>query len=244
MKNILFGGTSVLLSTFLLVGCGAGACCEDGVEVLSNVQQKSTVSVENTNSATIEERSETTEFIVPNIPPYAIAHADDSLEMIKISTCQTVHFDADSSYDPDGNDQNLSYLWSNKHSLIVSDERSFNHRYDKKGLYEMTLIVVDEDNLTAIDRVCVLVNMDEDELPLIAKAGGNLEVNSNEKVSLSGRGFCRDDILKYEWKEGTNILSSEAGFESSFETGKHTLLFTIEDFEGNRATDSIVINVL
>lgn len=244
MKKMLIGGTSVLLSTFLLVGCGAGACCEDGVEVLSDVQPKDTITIEDTKSVIVEERGDSKEFIVQNMAPNAIAHANGSLEMIKISTCQSVHFDAGSSYDPDGNDQNLSYLWSNQNSHIISDESSFDYRYDNKGVYEMTLIAVDEDNLTAIDRVCVLVSMDEDELPLVAKAGGNLEVNLDEKVNLSGRGFCRDDILKYEWKEGDKVLSSDAGFETSFETGKHTLIFTIEDFEGNRAADSVVINVL
>lgn len=245
MKKVLIKGTSAVLAAFLFVGCGSdGACCEEGKTVLLDVQPKGTTTDEPTRTVVFEEKNEPKEFIVPNIAPTAIAHANDSLEMIKISTCETVQYDAGSSYDPDGNDQNLSYLWSDMSSRIVRDESSFKYRYDTKGAYEMTLIVIDEDDLIAIDRVCVLVNIEEEDIPLIAKAGGNMEVTVDEKVSLSGRGFCTDDSLKYEWKEGDEVLSSEAGFERSFEAGKHTLIFTIEDIEGNRATDSMVVNVL
>lgn len=239
MKNVFIKGTSALLSTFLLVGCGDGACCEDRVRVLTDVQPKGDITV------LVEKKNEPKEFIVPNIVPKAIAHANDSLEMIKISTCASVQYDAGSSYDPDGYDQNLSYAWIDIDSNLMSNEKSFSRRYSKKGLYETTLMVKDEQNLTAIDRVCILVNIDEDDIPLIARVSGDLEVNADEKVSLFGRGVCRDDISKYEWRYDDGILlSSEANFESNFEIGKYTLILTIEDIEGNRATDSVVINIL
>jgi len=245
MKKIFIKGTSAVLATFLMVGCGSdGACCEEGKTTLLSVKPKGTIIDDDTRTVVLEEKSEPNAFIVQKIAPTAIAHANDSLEMIKISTCKTVHYDADSSYDSDGNDQNLSYQWSDISSGIVSNESSFEYKYKSKGAYEMTLAVTDEDNLTAIDRVCVLVGIDEEDIPLVAIAGGDIEVNTDEKVSLSGRGFCTDDSLKYEWREGDKVLSSESSFESSFEAGKHTLIFTIENLEGDRATDSMVINVL
>lgn len=235
MKNVFIQGSSVLLSTFLLVGCGDGACCEDGKRVLSD---------NGTIVKKEEQKNEPKDFEVPNIVPTAIAYANDSLEMIKIATCESVHFDGSSSYDPDGNDQNLSYMWSDMNSTIMSNEKSFTHRYDKKGIYETTLVVTDEQNLTANERVCVLVNIDEDDIPLIARAGEDIEINSDKKVSLSGRGICRDDIAKYEWKEGDNLLSLESSFDISFEAGEHTLILTIEDIEGDKAFDSVTINVI
>lgn len=176
--------------------------------------------------------------------PKAIVQVSGNTKITKTATSKLIQFDAKSSYDPDGNDQNLLYRWINMDSNIISDKKSFIHKYDKKGLYETTLLVTDAQNLTAIDRICVLVDIDKNDIPLIVQTGEDQKVNANEKVSLTGRAVCRDDIAKYEWREGEKLLSTKANFTSTFKAGKHTLVLTIEDFKGNKATDSVTISTI
>jgi len=244
MKKVFIQGISAALSTFLIVACSNGACCENDVNVLSSVQLKGTLGVGDiqTKKVTVDENISKYPVVVPLLPK-AVAHANCKREMINVCLYAMVKFDADSSYDPDGDSQDLSYAWSNLESYKISNEKSFVTKYDKKGFYETTLKVTDEQNLTAIDRVCVLVEMDALDVPLIAKAGEDAEVLLNEKVSLSGRGVCRNDDLTYAWREGEILISTEANFERSFEVGEHTLVLTIKDVEGNSAVDSVVINV-
>ncbi len=241
MKKTFIQGTSVLLSAFLLVGCSDGACCEDGVEVLSTLQPNGEERTQEIKKVLVEENS-TNEFIIPNLAPKAVAYANDSLEMIKVCACESVQFDASSSYDPDGDDTNLSYLWSDKNDFIINDQSSFEQQYDHQGVYEMTLTVRDDHNATSVDRVCVLVNIDEEYIPLNVHIGGDRNVKAGEKISLFGRAICRNDDLNYAWSVADKLLSTEAVFEHSFEVGEHILTLTIEDSEGNSATDSVVIN--
>jgi hypothetical protein len=238
MKRIIYIGI-LLVSTLLLVGCGSneGACCEDEKLILSNITPKGGIVNEPKKTIQVDKTPKP-------IAPTAIAHANDNLEVLKISKCQaTVNFDANSSYDSDGNSENLSYLWKDSNAQILSDKDSFTKRFVKKGAYEITLIAIDEDNLTSIDRVCVLVNIDETEIPLVAKVSGNLKIKENQNINLSARAICRDDISKYEWRENDKLLSSDRNFVNNLKAGTHTLTLTIEDNQGNRAVDIVDINV-
>lgn len=241
MRNIMIKGTFALLSGFLLVGCSDGACCEDGVEKILTTQPKNENRVEQPKRVLVEDQDPNV-FVIPNLKPIAIAYANDSLEMIKLCTFESVRFDANSSYDPDGDDSMLSYVWRDMDHLIVSDQSSFQYTYEKQGVYEMTLVVIDDQLQTAVDRVCVLVNMDEEDIPLSAKAGGDRSVNTGEKISLSAHAMCRYDTLTYEWVREGEVLSTEADFEYVFEVGAHALTLTIKDAEDNIAIDRVVIN--
>ncbi len=178
------------------------------------------------------------------LKPRAVACIGKNKKMIKIQTNKLIKFDAKDSFDPDGNSTNLTYQWINKNSSIISQKKSFVYKYDKKGLYEATLKVTDEQKLSSIDRVCILVDIDGHDLPLIAKAQLDQELISNKNVRLNGRAICRDDIVRYQWSEGENLLSTKASFENTFEVGKHIIKLTIEDKKGNKATDEIVVSVI
>ena len=107
----------------------------------------------------------------PMMAPQAIAQVNNNKKIIKASVYQLVRFDAGSSYDPDGNDLNLSYLWTDTNSHKVNNEKTFVRKYDQKGLYEITLTVKDEQNLTTVDKVCVLVGIDESSAEAMENCG-------------------------------------------------------------------------
>jgi len=201
--------TTVLLSgLFTLVGCGA--CCEDDV-----LDTKSVVTTDipttTTTVSTIEEKGDTpvdtqddTPIVVTPIPPIAIIN--DGEAFITIPPCTTVEFTSDASSDPDGDDENLTFNWTGIHACPMSDESSFEHKFGKKGLYETTLAVTDAQNLTSIDRVCVLVGIDESQMPLIADAGTDIEVGVDQNFTLAGRAICRDDVASFAWKLDGQML--------------------------------------
>jgi hypothetical protein len=176
--------------------------------------------------------------------PKAIALIDKNRKIIRTKSCKLIKFDAKDSFDPDGDDKKLKYEWSNTDANTISKNSSFVHKYDKKGIYEATLKVTDEQKLSSIDRVCILVDITKHEIPLIAKAGKDQEVRKHHKIKLNGRAICRDDIVDFEWREGKNILSNKQSFEQNLEKGKHTLQLIIKDKLGNEAIDSVVISVI
>ncbi len=223
MKKVFVQGLSLLSITLFLAGCGGG-----------NVKDSSSL----IQSSDIFTNKET------NLAPFAIAYANSNTKIFKSATSQLIKFDAKNSYDPDGNNHSLLYQWIDLNSYTISNSRSFVHKYDKKGLYEITLKVTDSQNLTAIDRVCVLVDIDKNKMPLIIKTIENQNVNANEKVKLESRVVCRDDILKYEWRDGEKLIATKANFTTTFKEGKHTLMLTVVDLNGNKATKSVVINTI
>ncbi len=222
--SLIFLTLSVNLALFF-IGCNG----QNIKNSISNIQPKSEYIDKN---------------VMPKIAPQAVATINNDSKIVKSKTSKLIKFDAQNSYDPDGNNKSLSYRWVNKDSQTISTEKSFVHKYDKKGLYETTLIVTDAQNLTSIDKVCVLVDMDRNDIPLIVEAQADKVVNANEEVSLTSRMVCRDDMVKYEWRDGKNLLSTKANFTKKFNAGKHNLVLTVEDFRGNRASDSVVVLTL
>ncbi len=248
--------TALLAGLFGFVGCG-GTCCSSDVSVskggtpsvipnetlsiipkeVPSVTSKEVPSITPKEVPSITPTGETDE-IIEIIPLQPDAVANDIDEFIEVKPCAVVNFSDVGSYDPDAN---LTYKWTGLGDKIMSEESSFDHRFNHKGLYEATLTVTDEQNSTAFDRVCVLVGIDE--IPLLADAGVNQEISSAQNVTLSGRAVCRDDIASYEWKEGTKIISEESTFVGKLPIGKHRLKLYIEDFAGNKACDRVVVTV-
>ena len=233
--------TALLAGLFGFVGCG-GTCCESDVPVNESASPSVTPSsVPNVTIPTVTPKGEKVEKEKTSMPPIAVAN--DSVGFIEIPPCSTVHFSSDGSTDPDGNDENLTFKWTGIHSCTMSDESSFDHKFGKKGLYETTLTVTDEQNLTAIDRICVLVGINESEIPLIADAGVDQEIGSDQNVTLSGRAVCRDDVASFQWREGHTVVSNESTFSSDLPLGQHILNLIIEDFAGKKAYDSVVVTI-
>jgi len=239
MKRKITAICTGILTTLLLAGCGSNSntCCDLENKIVLNKTDKET-KVE----PVIELKS--TDPIQPKAP-IAIAHVNGERDVVRIDTCTSAVIDANSSFDPDASgEKELSYSWTDIHDREISTDISFHKKYNKKGIEEFTLKVTDEQNLTSYDRVCVLIGIDENCIPLVAKVDGKLDVASNENVNLKARAVCnRDQDIKFEWTENGRVLSNEAILEYRFDIGTHTLTLTVEDLTGKTATTKVVVNV-
>ncbi len=228
--------TALVAGLFGLVGCG-GACCEADVSISKGapIEKPSVVGTgSDVNVPNIEEE------ITP-LPPVVVVN--DGIGLINVDPCDTVNFTSVGTYDPDGDDENLTYQWTSIHGCPMSTESTFEREFGEVGVYEATLTVTDEQNLTAFERLCVLVGIDESEIPLIADAGADFEVSGEQNVTLSGHAVCRDEFIGYKWEENGEIISHTPTFSKIFTEGSHELKLTIEDFAGNKTCDSVVVTV-
>ena len=244
--------TTVLVAgLFGLVGCG-GECCESDVSISKGApNEKQNVGESGSNVPTTQpsppaQPSQTVEPspIVPPSKKPPVVVVNDGIGLIKLNPCNpTVTLTSEGTYDPDGNDENLTYKWTSVHGSPMSTESTFEHKFCGVGAYEATLTVTDEQNLTASDRLCVLVGIDESEIPLIADAGADFEVNGEQNVTISGHAVCRDESIDYKWIENGEIISHSPTFSKIFSEGSHKLKLIIEDIAGNKTCDSVVVTV-
>jgi hypothetical protein len=229
--------SALVAGLFLLSGCGSGACCTTDVAVAKGLTPDGGVS---TIPLPLGESSTGTNNLVPkNVPsqpskPDAVANNHDYL--IGAKPCEVVKFKDIGQY---ADDANLTYKWLNRCGKVLSTEDKFEHKYNKKGAYETTLVVTDDKNKTQIDHICVLVGIDKSEVPLMADAGIDRTVDVNESVVLVGRLVCQSkENVTYTWSEDGSKLS----FPLTLPVGEHTLVLTADDGQ-TQAKDSVVITV-
>ncbi|WP_052444475.1 PKD domain-containing protein [Flammeovirga sp. OC4] len=78
---------------------------------------------------------------------------------------------------------------------------------------------------------------------LMANAGGNKEINTDEKITLDASGSY-GPIESYSWSIGEQIISNEKKVEDvDLETGTHKITLTITDTNGNTTKDHIIVKV-
>ena len=145
--------TTVLVAgLFGFVGCG-GECCEGDVSISKGVPFETPKVIENgTGTPQGEEKKK-----IEPIPPIAVATMNENDFNITIKPCDVVYFDSNKSTDPDGNVSSMSYVWSKLDGSTISEEKSFFHKFNSKGVYEITLTVTDEQDLNSTDTVLVTV---------------------------------------------------------------------------------------
>lgn len=70
------------------------------------------------------------------------------------------------------------------------------------------------------------------------------EEGDGETVTLDGTASSDDGtIVSYLWSENDNPLGAEARLDVVLDRGRHTILLTVMDNEGNEDTDTVVVNV-
>jgi PKD repeat protein len=244
--NKMVKATLLPVVVFGFVGCGSGACCESDVNKGKGLTPNGT---ENKQLIPTPKNKLTPTGTVtppaPKAPIAPIAVINDHIGVISVSNhCQAIPFTSIGSYDPDGDNTKLHYMWTTLDGKEISQESDFSHKFPENGIYETTLTVTDEQNLTGTDKVCILVGIDESHIPLVADAGKDIEVSQNESVTLSGRAVCRDDVASYIWQEEGTTLSEKPTFTTSkLPVGEHTLKLIIEDFAGNKTCDKVKVTV-
>lgn len=80
----------------------------------------------------------------------------------------------------------------------------------------------------------------------VANAGADQVITFEQSATLDGSKSYDPDgtITKYEWKEGSLILSTSSSFtKADFSVGSHELTLIVTDNDGATATDTVIINV-
>ncbi len=92
----------------------------------------------------------------------AVAKVDNKTKIVRTLKSKLIKFSATDSKNSSGSNRFLVYRWIDKKGAILSKEKTFVNKYDKKGVYEVTLKVTDVRNLqTASDKISIFVDMDE-----------------------------------------------------------------------------------
>jgi hypothetical protein len=158
MKKLLVTATIILLSTLVAIGCSATK--------IKEASKKSTITPHNSTKKPIQ----TIRTIRKRLPT-AVASINNKAKIIEAKTYQLIKLDASSIFDQTENSK-LSYKWTNKNQYTISDQENFIQKYNKKGLYEITLRVAKDKELTSINKVYILVDLDKNEAYKIAKEKG------------------------------------------------------------------------
>ncbi len=177
-----------------------------------------------------------------NIAPTAIATANDQIDYLQVHAGDEVFFDGTQSYDEDG--KIIHYVWTDIDNNIVTNKKSFTETFDKAAIYEKTLTVFDDKGATSQARVCVAVDIEEQDIPLMANAGSDMIVPEGYSVVLNGHAVCKNGNYSYEWSENNEVIAKGATVTKVFTPGEHHILLTVTDTEtGLEAYDTVNITV-
>ncbi len=176
--------------------------------------------------------------IVNNRP---IAVAGDNLNA---SIDEIITFDASQSSDPDG--KLISYNWNFGDGGREDKSKAY-HTFKYPGKYKVKLIVVDNStvkNNYATDELIVVVN----EKP-IAKAGGDCEIATNEKMVFdASKSRDKDgEIVEYLWSCKGEFTENKKVFSHYFKLpGKYKVKLKVKDNSGTKsdfAEDEMIVTV-
>ena len=184
-----------------------------------------------------------------NQAPIVTASASD----LDIADGETVYFADDGSYDPDGSIS--KYEWRDMDGILLSDTKELNTKlyyhpqydFNNNGTtkYIKTLTVTDNQGKTASKSFTIIVHKEQspnpNQLPTI-DAGANQTITQGESVTL--RATSNTEIKRYEWKDESGILGTDAIItKDDFTVGVHNITLTTEDVNGIAMEDSLIITV-
>ncbi len=173
------------------------------------------------------------------VDPVADAGPDDTVDMGDMVT-----FDGSGTTDNAGI---AEYMWTFDYDGApetlygVAPVFTFNI----PGVYEVTLTVTDLGGNTDVDTVIITVVDIEDP---VADAGADQEVAVGEEVTFDGSGSSDNvGVVSYDWTfEYDGATETLTGVSPTFTfdiADEYVVTLTVEDAEGNSATDTVTITV-
>jgi len=246
IKQVTFLSTTMAF----LIGCGNNNDLETKSTTIQDpsrlviqiddntIEKQGNLSAENTP----ENQEDTKVSKNDNIAPTAIATANNEINYLFIHKGDEVFFDGTQSYDEDG--EITYYVWTDMDNNIVTNKKSFSETFNKSAVYEKTLTVFDNNGATDQSRVCVAVDIEEKDIPLMANAGSDMIVPEGYAVILNGHAVCKKGNFTYEWSENNNVIATGETATKVFEPGEHRVLLTVTDTQtGMEAYDTVFITV-
>jgi len=248
MKTTKFLQKSVVsLGALLLLGCTGenNSYSQQSITQLGTMENaKLVLKIDAADQKQPQETVETnsTNTQPTNILPTAVATANGKVGFITTTTGETVYFDSNESTDIDGNI--ISYIWTDMDHNILSKDPNFKRAFYYSGIYEKTLSITDDKGGVARDRICILVDITKDEIPMMANAGPDIVTTPNTNITLEGRVICKDGNFSYSWSENDKVLANTKSFGKTYEEGVHTVVLEIKDNQtGYKAWDTVDITV-
>ena len=211
---------TLIMSTFLVVGCGG-----DG--------KKGEISLDS---------------LMVTVPDNISPRAEVSQESIEVVQGKTIRVDATGSSDEDGNI--VSYSWQLADGTVISEAKvlEYNTASLKAGTYKIRLVVMDDDGATDVKEIRLTINekpkAHANKYPKV-NAGKDKSVTVGKSVDITGTASDTDGkLVYYHWLEQGKLISDRLHFSyKATKVGKHTLTLWVKDDKGAKSSDSMVVTV-
>jgi hypothetical protein len=162
-----------------------------------------------------------------NTSPMPNITANGQTDFVKVHVGEPVFFSSEGSVDQDG--EIVKYIWTDMDNNVLSTDPDFTRIFYAPAVYEKTLTVVDDKNGIAQQRICILADIEKEDIPLIAHTGPDIVTRANLPVVVEGRAICKTGNFSYEWREGDNILANTQRLGYLFDEWVHYVTFKITD---------------
>jgi len=151
-----------------------------------------------------------------------------------VSSGESVHFDASASYDLDGTI--VSYLWDfgdrNTTTGVMVD-----YEYEDNGVYTVTLIVVDDNDLSgSVTATQTVMNT----APVAAFTTNATTVIQNEMIHFDASESYDSDgtIVSYLWEFGDGNTATGVTTDHAYnEEGEYIVILTVKDNDGDSSIE-------
>ena len=171
-----------------------------------------------------------------NEPPVAVLSGPDY-----IALNGTANFNALNSYDPDGVIEFYRWNFGDDTSEILSVTPS--HTYNRKGYFEVTLTVIDDNGTSDLDKYTIKVG-GTPMSPISAAIAGTYEgYKTGDEILFSATvsgGTNAYNVLSWDFGDGSSGSGSTSAHNYQ-KKGTYDVTFTVVDTNGNTDSDTITI---